>query len=206
MLQPTHVTGLIGKWGLGNIGTSGAPNAQGFTYFFGQDTQVGCHNWYPWDGTAAGGRLYRQSTAVEVSANANATIETCGYRIQNCEWANDMYGQEAKKFIAAHADKPFFLCTKAMLSLDLPDASLLANLERVTITDLSTTTPHEGNLGYTHGNPVPWDAGMGLFVDKDWPVVERNFSAAVWAQDLIVGSVLDALEEAHIQNDTVGER
>ena len=117
MLQPTHVTGLIGKWGLGNIGTSGAPNAQGFDEFFGQDTQVGCHNWYPWDGTAAGGRLYRQSTAVEVSANANATIETCGYRIQNCEWANDMYGQEAKKFIAAHADKPFFLCTIAMLSL-----------------------------------------------------------------------------------------
>ena len=36
-------------------------------------TQVGCHNWYPSDGTAAGGRLYRGSQPVEVAAAAGDT-------------------------------------------------------------------------------------------------------------------------------------
>lgn len=159
-----YVTGLVGKWGLGDVNTTGSPTAQGFDYFFGQDTQVGCHNWYPFDGTPEGGRLYRQSTPVTVAANEHASFATCGYDVGKCNWANDMYGQEAAKFITAHAgkDQPYFLY-------------------------LSTTTPHEGTLGNVKGNPVPFDAGMGKFVDKDWPLPERNFSAAVWAQDLIVG-------------------
>ena len=43
----------------------------------------------------------------------------------------------------------------------------------------------------------------GEFIEKDWPMQERNFSAAVWAQDKIVGDVLDALEANKIENDTV---
>ena len=39
--------GIVGKWGLGNFGTTGYPLAQGFDYYVGQDTQVGCHDWYP---------------------------------------------------------------------------------------------------------------------------------------------------------------
>ena len=38
---------LLRKWGLGNFGTTGYPLQQGFDWFVGQDTQVGCHNWYP---------------------------------------------------------------------------------------------------------------------------------------------------------------
>ena len=30
-----YTTGLIGKWGLGEPGTTGVPNSQGFDYFFG---------------------------------------------------------------------------------------------------------------------------------------------------------------------------
>lgn len=36
-------TGIVGKWGLGNFGTTGYPLNQGYDYFVGQDTQVGCH-------------------------------------------------------------------------------------------------------------------------------------------------------------------
>ena len=85
-------------------------------------------------------------------------------------------------FINKHADKPFFIY-------------------------LATTTPHEGFLADDHskpraGNPVPWPY-EGAFIDKDWPMQERNFSAAVWAQDKIVGDVLDALEANEIVNETV---
>src|SRR5204863_5019042 len=42
-----YTTGLIGKWGLGNDGTSGAPNRKGFDYFFGYPSQTAAHNYYP---------------------------------------------------------------------------------------------------------------------------------------------------------------
>lgn len=182
VLQPTHVTAMIGKWGLGNVNTSGAPTAQGYDYFFGQDTQVGCHNWYPSDGSPEGGRLYRGSKSVEVEANLNASFEKCGYELRGCEWGNDMFAKDAIAFINKHADKPFFIY-------------------------LATTTPHEGFLADDHskpraGNPVPWPY-EGEFIVKDWPMQERNFSAAVWAQDKIVGDVLDALEANDIVNETV---
>lgn len=35
-----YTTALVGKWGLGNFGTTGYPNAQGFDHFVGQDSQL----------------------------------------------------------------------------------------------------------------------------------------------------------------------
>jgi arylsulfatase A-like enzyme len=40
-------TGLIGKWGLGEAGTTGIPNRQGFDYFYGYLNQRHAHNYYP---------------------------------------------------------------------------------------------------------------------------------------------------------------
>ena len=37
----------IGKWGLGEPGTTGIPNRQGFDYWFGYLDQVHAHNYYP---------------------------------------------------------------------------------------------------------------------------------------------------------------
>ena len=42
-----YKTGLIGKWGLGELNTTGFPNRQGFDYFFGYLNQVRAHNYYP---------------------------------------------------------------------------------------------------------------------------------------------------------------
>jgi arylsulfatase A-like enzyme len=42
-----YATGLIGKWGLGEPGTTGIPNRQGFDYFFGYLDQLHAHNYYP---------------------------------------------------------------------------------------------------------------------------------------------------------------
>src|SRR5947207_2531499 len=42
-----YQTGLIGKWGLGEPGTSGIPNRKGFDTFFGYLNQVHAHNYYP---------------------------------------------------------------------------------------------------------------------------------------------------------------
>ena len=36
----TDTTALAGKWGLGNFGTTGYPDAQGFDHFIGLDLQM----------------------------------------------------------------------------------------------------------------------------------------------------------------------
>jgi hypothetical protein len=40
-------TALIGKWGLGEAGSTGIPNRKGFDYFFGYLNQTHAHNYYP---------------------------------------------------------------------------------------------------------------------------------------------------------------
>ena len=48
VLQPAgYVSAGFGKWGLGDIGTTGAPWEQGFTEFFGYLHQVHAHYFYP---------------------------------------------------------------------------------------------------------------------------------------------------------------
>ena len=42
-----YATGIVGKWGLGEPGTTGIPNRQGFDYWFGYLDQVQAHNYYP---------------------------------------------------------------------------------------------------------------------------------------------------------------
>ena len=42
-----YTTGIIGKWGLGEPGTTGIPNKQGFDYWFGYLNQRHAHNYYP---------------------------------------------------------------------------------------------------------------------------------------------------------------
>ena len=42
-----YETTLIGKWGLGNVGTSGDPLQQGFDDYYGYLDQVLAHNYYP---------------------------------------------------------------------------------------------------------------------------------------------------------------
>jgi arylsulfatase A-like enzyme len=42
-----YVTGMIGKWGLGNPGTTGDPLNQGWDFYFGYTDQVLAHNYYP---------------------------------------------------------------------------------------------------------------------------------------------------------------
>ena len=42
-----YVTGGFGKWGLGELGTEGAPEKQGFDEFFGYYHQIHAHDFYP---------------------------------------------------------------------------------------------------------------------------------------------------------------
>jgi len=88
-----YSTGIVGKWGLGEPGTTGVPNRQGFDYWFGYLNQGRAHNYYP-------DYLWRNEEKYSLKGNEGNKKE---------EYSHDLFTKEALDFVARHKDKPFFL-------------------------------------------------------------------------------------------------
>ena len=89
-----YATGGFGKWGLGNEGTSGAAEKQGFDIFYGYYDQVHAHSYFPDD-------LTRNGVREKLPGNANG---------KGTQYSHDLIEAETLKFIEANAKsaKPFF--------------------------------------------------------------------------------------------------
>lgn len=86
--------GGFGKWGLGDVGTSGVPERQGFTTFFGYYHQVHAHTYYP-------RYLIRNSKRVPLPGNT-------GDFYSGDTFSQTLIHEEGLKFIREHRDQPFF--------------------------------------------------------------------------------------------------
>ncbi len=168
-----YFTGAIGKWGLGEANTPGAPAAQGFDEFFGYLNQTQAHNYYP-------DRLFR-STPEGKSIELEVWQNRGGAR---GKYSHDYFTEAALNFIrinapdAANQYKPFFLY-------------------------LSYTIPHANNeLGQQTGNgmEVPSDAP---YSGELWPAPERNKAAMITRLDTDVGKLLAKLDELKIAKNTI---
>jgi arylsulfatase A-like enzyme len=109
-----YTTGAIGKWGLGNLGTSGTPTQQGFDYFYGYVDQLHAHNYYT-------DYLIRNEEKVLIPENENG---------QRKVYSHDLLAQDALDFITKNKDNPFFLYlpyTPPHSKYEVPDNSLYAN-------------------------------------------------------------------------------
>lgn len=104
-----YVTGLIGKWGLGEDGSTGVPNRQGFDYFFGYLNQHHAHNYYP-------DFLWRNQEKVPIPGNV---LEKDNIASKRTTYSHDLFKQEALRFIEKNKDGPFFL----YLSYTIPHAN-----------------------------------------------------------------------------------
>jgi arylsulfatase A-like enzyme len=93
MKEAGYVTGMVGKWGLGEPGTTGEPNAQGFDDWFGFLNQRRAHNHYP-------DYLWRNREKVLLEGNDEGK-ETI--------YSHDRFTEFALGFIRGHAEEPFFL-------------------------------------------------------------------------------------------------
>jgi arylsulfatase A-like enzyme len=91
--QIGYATGIIGKWGLGNEGTTGIPNKQGFDEWFGYLDQVHAHNYYP-------EHLWRNERQWPLAANASG---------QKGEYSHDFFTRAALNFLKMNQKRPFFL-------------------------------------------------------------------------------------------------
>lgn len=93
-----YATGLIGKWGLGEPGSTGVPNRKGFDYFFGYLNQVHAHNYYP-------DYLWKNQEKVPLAGN----VVKNGVAVQRAQYSHDLFTREALGFVEAHRAQPFFL-------------------------------------------------------------------------------------------------
>jgi arylsulfatase A-like enzyme len=89
-----YATGGFGKWGLGNEGTTGAAEKQGFDLFYGYYDQVHAHSYFPDD-------LTRNGVREKLPGNSGG---------KGTQYSHDLIEAETLKFIEAGARgrKPFF--------------------------------------------------------------------------------------------------
>ncbi|MCL5742650.1 MAG: arylsulfatase [Acidobacteria bacterium] len=106
-----YATGGFGKWGLGDIGTSGVPSKHGFDEFFGYLNQVHAHFYYP-------EFLIDNEKRYPLRGNGNGKRTT---------YSHDVIAERALAFIRKHKDQPFFCyvpVTLPHLELLVPEDSM----------------------------------------------------------------------------------
>src|SRR5205085_12244541 len=105
-----YSTALVGKWGLGEEGSSGIPNRKGFDSFYGYLDQVHAHNYYP-------EFLWRNEQRIrlknEVKKEGKPYEKSgAGYAVRKVEYSADLFAREALAWVDGRAkekEKPFFL-------------------------------------------------------------------------------------------------
>ena len=170
-----YTTGLFGKWGLGEHGTSGVPYRQGFDEFFGYLHQIHAHFYYP-------PYLWHGDVRYELPGNADGGRE---------QYTHDEIVTKALDFIRRCRDEPFFLYVPFAVphyELLLPEESLRPYKGQF------PETPYEGRRsgpsGYPHGyaaQPTPRAATAGIITHMD-----RS-----------VGRLLDLLDELDLADNTI---
>lgn len=179
-----YATGAIGKWGLGPVGSTGDPNAQGFDLFFGYNCQREAHSYFP-------DHLWRNADRVEL----NGGVRVPGHakfaegdehdfaRFTGTDYAPDLMLAEAQRFLREHADEPFFL----YLPFVEPHVAM--------------QPPQEWVDRY----PVEWDAApyLGQRGYTPHPRPRAGYAAMISDLDEHVGQLLAVLDELELTEDTL---
>lgn len=169
-----YKTALIGKWGLGNVGEaeSGLPRKHGFDYFYGYLSQHHAHNHFP-------DYLWRNESKEPLS-NIIVPVgeDGAGYATEAVHYADDLFADDALKFVSESKDKPFFL----YWSMVIPHA----NNERGRV------------LG--DGAHVP---DYGPYADKDWSKQDKGQAAMITRLDSYVGRMMRHLDQLDLAQNTL---
>jgi len=169
-----YATALIGKWGLGDVGAaeSGLPRRQGFDYFFGYLNQVHAHNHFP-------DYLWRNEEKIALPNQVTPVgAAGGGYAEDGVLYADDLFADEALKFIANHQTRPFFLYWSPVI----PHAN------------------NERNRELKDGAHVP---DYGPYAREDWPVQDQGHAAMITRLDSYVGRLLEQLRQLDLAERTL---
>jgi arylsulfatase A-like enzyme len=175
--EPGYSTCALGKWGMGELGSTGTPGKKGFDEWFGYLNQVDAHNYYPtvlnrFDGRRRPGE---QETQRQIKENLDG---------HKGKYSDDFFTEAALNFLGYSKPewnnhyRPFFLY-------------------------LAYTIPHANNeLGNKTGNgmEVPDDQP---YSNESWPQVEKNKAAMITLLDTYVGKIMDKLHTMGMDKNTI---
>ena len=182
-----YTTAIVGKWGLGAPMSVGAPNNQGFDYFFGFICQRQDHTYYP-------GHLWENNYRVPLSnkiippnvrfpSNLDSLDEENYAAYQQKDYSPDFLIKAALKFIEKNKQHPFFLYYPS----PLPHVSLQAPQKWV---------------NYYHkkfGDEKPFMGGS--YFPCRYP--RATYAAMVSTLDEHVGEIVKKLKEEGVYNNTI---
>jgi arylsulfatase A-like enzyme len=169
-------TAVIGKWGLGQPGTSGMPDRQGFDQAFGFLDHRHAHRQFT-------DHLYRNGARVPVNER---------------EYVNDLFTNEAAAFIQAEDPRPFFL----YLNYTVPHAEMRAPADAI--------APFRGKYPETPFENAKADAvASGARPDspslgyRSQPEPLAAFAAMITRMDRDVGRLTDLLRARGVDSRTL---
>ncbi len=182
-----YATGAFGKWGLGPTQTSGAPLRQGFDRFYGFNCQWAAHNSFParlWDDDRTVALNNPEFSAHQrFPAGADPKDPASYARYSGSDYAPDLFAEQARRFVRAHKDQPFFLywpTTVPHAALQVPEDSLAEYLGKF------PDKPYLGDRGY-----LPHRAPRAAY------------AAMITRMDREIGRMLDLVEELGLTAQTL---
>lgn len=149
--QQGYVTGAFGKWGLGEVGSTGDPLNQGFDRFVGYNCQRHAHNLYP------------KFLISSPKANEKIILEGNTRGLTGKHYAPQVIADEMLKFIRENKDKPFFVYYPTViphLALQVPEEDLNQYKNKW------PETPYKGKSYLPHPTPKACYAAMISFMDR----------------------------------------
>ncbi|MCM8531625.1 MAG: arylsulfatase [Lentisphaeraceae bacterium] len=173
--QVGYTTGMFGKWGLGNPGTSGDPLKQGWDTYVGYADQVRAHNFFP-DFLLHDGERVPLANEVKYLSKSAWHKGIGSYSTGQNVYSHDVIVEEAFKFVRKNKDKPFFLY-------------------------LPFTLPHDNGEAPVLYNEVP-DFGS-YKVKERWSLNTKGYAEMVTRLDKSVGQLNKLLQELKIDENTL---
>ncbi|MFT3750148.1 MAG: sulfatase-like hydrolase/transferase [Agriterribacter sp.] len=182
-----YTTGVIGKWGLGAPYTAGAPNNQGFDYFFGYNCQRMAHTYYPahlWENEYRIPLRNKVQPAHIKFPEGEDSLNPANYKVYaQLDYAPDLMINAALRFINNNKSKPFFLC----YTTTLPHVALQAPQKWV---------------DYYHkkfGEEVPYTGGN--YAPSRYP--HATYAAMISTLDEQVGQIVAQLKKLGLYDNTI---
>lgn len=91
--QQGYATACMGKWGMGQFDTSGSPLKKGFDHFYGYNSQIHAHSYFPT-------YLFNDEHRVELPENEGDARKT---------YAQNLIQKDVLKWVSGQRERPFFL-------------------------------------------------------------------------------------------------
>lgn len=178
MLQDEgYITGMFGKWGLGNYPSSGEPGKHGFNQFVGFTDQGLAHRSYP----------------DKIVYNGENLILTGNDWSNKVAYSPDTIHNRALKYIEENKNNTFFL----YYSQTLPHAELI-------VPDDSIFRKFKGQFTekpFSGADYIGSATSKSGYCSQDYPLA--TFASMVTRLDLYVGEIVKKLEELGLTENTI---